>query len=349
MASLYLELKSRSECETKLCVTAQHREMLDQVLTAFGITPDFDLNIMRERQTLTDIVCNSLQGMEGVLDEYRPDLLLVHGDTGTAFAASLAAFHKQIPVGHVEAGLRTWDKLAPYPEEVYRQVIDDIADLYFAPTEHSRENLLREGKDPSKIIVTGNTEIDALRYTVREDYSHAVLESVSGLTPVFMECHRRENLGEPMRSVFRAVKRFVGEFEDVAVIFPVHLNPAVREAADLELGGVERVTLIDPLEVTDCHNFMNKCYFILTDSGGLQEGAAGLNKPVLVARDVTERPEGITAGTLKLVGTNEQTVYENLRELFTNRELYANMSNALNPFGDGFASKRIADAILKDN
>jgi UDP-N-acetylglucosamine 2-epimerase (non-hydrolysing) len=347
MAPVYLELKSRPEFDVKLCVTAQHRSMLDQVLAAFGITPDFDLNIMRQGQSLSDILCNALTALEPVLAELTPDLLLVHGDTHTTLASALAAFHRQVTVGHVEAGLRTWNKLAPYPEEVTRQIVDDIADFYFAPTELSRENLLREGKDDSRIFVTGNTEIDALRYTVRDDYSHPVLDWAEGGAMVLMECHRRENLGQPLENIFNAVRRFAGDFPDVRIIFPVHLNPAVREAANAILGTIPNLRLIEPLEVTDFHNFMKRSHFILTDSGGIQEGAAGMSKPVLVARDVTERPEGLDAGILQLVGTDEQRVYGALCELLTDSRKYAAMAAAPNPYGDGFAAKRIADAILR--
>jgi UDP-N-acetylglucosamine 2-epimerase (non-hydrolysing) len=346
MAPVYFELKSRPELDVKLCVTAQHRSMLDQVLTAFGITPDYDLNIMRQRQTLNDILCNVLTELDPVLEQYKPDLLLVHGDTHTTLASALAAFHRQIQVGHVEAGLRTWNKLAPYPEEVTRQMVDDIADFYFAPTELSKQNLLKEGKEASRIFVTGNTEIDALRYTVKENYSHPVLDWAKGSRLILMECHRRENLGQPLVNVFNAVRRVLSEVFDAKVVFPVHLNPAVQEPVNAILGDLKNVCLIPPLEVTDFHNFMKHSYFILTDSGGIQEGAAGLSKPVLVVRDVTERPEGLDAGVLELVGTSEERVYNALLELLTNKQKYSDMASAKNPYGDGFAAQRIADAIL---
>jgi len=347
MAPVYFELKSRPEFDVKLCVTAQHRSMLDQVLSAFGIVPDYDLNIMRDRQTLTDILCSVLTQIDPILSDFQPDLLLVHGDTHTTLASALAAFHRQIKVGHVEAGLRTWNKLAPYPEEVTRQIVDDIADIYFAPTLLSRDNLLREGKDPSTIFVTGNTEIDALRYTVKDTYAHPVLDWTAGSPTILMECHRRENLGQPLNDIFNAVRRIAQEFPAIKIIFPVHLNPAVQAPANAILGSLQNVKLIPPLEVTDFHNFMQHCHFILTDSGGIQEGAAGLSKPVLVARDVTERPEGLEAGVLELVGTNEARVYSALKELITDPDKYNTMANAQNPYGDGFAARKIADALLE--
>ncbi|MDR0862181.1 MAG: UDP-N-acetylglucosamine 2-epimerase (non-hydrolyzing) [Oscillospiraceae bacterium] len=345
MAPLVAELKSRAEVECVVAVTAQHRQMLDQVLSAFGVAPDFDLDIMRERQTLSEITSAALTGLERVIEQVKPDLVLVHGDTATAFAGALAAYYRQVRVGHVEAGLRTWDKYSPFPEEMYRQMVDNIADFMFAPTEHSRRNLLREGKDDARIFVTGNTEIDALRFTVRRDYTHPAL-NLGNERLILMTAHRRENLGEPMRQIFRAVRRAVTDFSDTRVIYPVHLNPAVREVANEILGNVPRVSLIDPLEVVDFHNFMSRAYLILTDSGGIQEGAAGLGKPVLVVRDTTERPEGVDAGTLKLVGTDEENVYAALRELLTDRAAYEKMSGAPNPYGDGYASRRIADAII---
>jgi UDP-N-acetylglucosamine 2-epimerase (non-hydrolysing) len=320
--------------------------MLDQVLRAFDITPEYDLNIMLGRQALSDVICNVLRGLESVLDDAKPDILLVHGDTATTFAGALAAFHKQIPVGHIEAGLRTWDKLAPYPEEIYRQMTDDISEYYFAPTELGRENLLRENHPSDRIYVTGNTAIDALKYTVQADYTHPALEHVGNNRLLLLTAHRRENLGDPMKNVFKAVNRVLKEFPDLRVIYPVHMNPVVREVANEVFGKSERVQLIEPLDVIDFHNFMKYAYLILTDSGGIQEEGPSLGKPVLVCRDVTERPEGVAAGTLKLVGTDEQRVYSSISELLSNVTLYEKMVSASNPYGDGLASKRIADVLL---
>ncbi len=347
MAPLVKELASRpEEFESVVCVTAQHRQMLDQVLQAFAITPDYDLNIMQQGQTLSDITARVLQGMEDVLSRVKPDIVLVHGDTTTTFAGALAAFYGQIAVGHVEAGLRTYDKYSPYPEEMNRQFVGCVADLHFAPTPQSRDNLLREGKRPETIVVTGNTAIDALATTVRGDFSDEITEWAGGSRLIVLTAHRRENLGEPMHRMFRAIRRIVEEFPDVKVVYPVHLNPLVRQAAREELGDCDRVRLIEPQEVVEFHNLLARSYLILTDSGGIQEEAPSLGKPVIVLRDTTERPEGIAAGTLKLAGTREETIYTLVRQLLTDGQEYARMSQASNPYGDGQASRRIADAIL---
>jgi UDP-N-acetylglucosamine 2-epimerase (non-hydrolysing) len=346
MAPLVLELqKQESHFESIVTVTAQHRQMLDQVLDIFGIVPDYDLNIMKDRQTLVDVTTRGLEGLDRVMKEVKPDIVLVHGDTTTTFVASLAAYYNQIPVGHVEAGLRTWNKHSPFPEEMNRQLTGVMADLHFSPTSKAAENLLRENKQEESIFVTGNTAIDALKTTVKESYSHEVLDRISGGRLLLMTAHRRENLGEPMRSMFRAIKRIVEEQEDVSVVYPVHLNPAVREIADEILGGDDRILLIPPLDVIDFHNFASRAHLILTDSGGVQEEAPSLGVPVLVLRDTTERPEGIEAGTLKLAGNEEQPIYEMATELLTNPAAYEKMAKAVNPYGDGFASARIAHAI----
>ncbi|AJI25440.1 non-hydrolyzing UDP-N-acetylglucosamine 2-epimerase [Priestia megaterium] len=346
MAPLVLELNKRSEeFESIVTVTAQHREMLDQVLRVFDITPDHDLNIMKDRQTLMDVTTRGLQGLDQVMKEVQPDIVLVHGDTTTTFIAGLAAFYNQIKVGHVEAGLRTWNKYSPYPEEMNRQLTGVLADLHFAPTTKSAHNLLKENKKEETLFITGNTAIDALKTTVLEEYSHPVLDRVGDDRLILLTAHRRENLGEPMRNMFRAIKRIVEEHDDVQVVYPVHLNPVVRELADEVLGNDPRIQLIEPLEVVDFHNFASRAHIILTDSGGVQEEAPSLGVPVLVLRDTTERPEGIEAGTLKLAGVEEETIYSLAKELLTNEEEYARMSKASNPYGDGFASKRIADAI----
>ncbi|WP_308280725.1 non-hydrolyzing UDP-N-acetylglucosamine 2-epimerase [Priestia sp. TSO9] len=346
MAPLVLELNKRSEeFESIVTVTAQHREMLDQVLRVFDITPDHDLNIMKDRQTLMDVTTRGLQGLDQVMKEVQPDIVLVHGDTTTTFIAGLAAFYNQIKVGHVEAGLRTWNKYSPYPEEMNRQLTGVLADLHFAPTTKSAHNLLQENKKEETLFITGNTAIDALKTTVLEEYSHPVLDRVGNDRLILLTAHRRENLGEPMRNMFRAIKRIVEEHDDVQVVYPVHLNPVVRELADEVLGNDSRIQLIEPLEVVDFHNFASRAHIILTDSGGVQEEAPSLGVPVLVLRDTTERPEGIEAGTLKLAGVEEETIYSLAKELLTNEEEYARMSKASNPYGDGLASKRIADAI----
>lgn len=348
MAPLVKELEGRKEIESVVCVTAQHRQMLDQVLAAFKIQPNYDLNIMREGQLLSEITSNVLLGLEEIMKKERPDIVLVHGDTTSTFAGALAAFYNQIKIGHVEAGLRTWDKYSPFPEEMNRQMVDSVTDLYFAPTKLSRENLIKEGKDQTKIFITGNTAIDAMKTTINPTYYHEVLEWVGDSRMVLLTTHRRENLGKPMRHIFRAIKRIVTEFEDVKVVYPIHLNPKIREIANEILKDCDHVKLIEPLEVFDFHNFQNKSYFILTDSGGIQEEAPSLGKPVLVLRDTTERPEGIDAGTLKLAGTDENTIYNLAKELLVNNELYESMSHASNPYGDGHASKRIVDIIIKN-
>ena len=347
MAPLVKELKSRQEIECIVCVTAQHREMLDQVLKAFNIEPDYDLNIMQQGQSLSDITSRSLKGLEGIIAEVKPHIVLVHGDTTTTFAGALAAYYNQVDVGHVEAGLRTWNKYSPYPEEMNRQMVGVIADMHFAPTENSKNSLLREGKKEETIYVTGNTAIDALETTIQKEYTNPVFEWLGNDKLILLTAHRRENLGEPMRHMFRATKRIVDEFEGIKVVYPVHLNPKVREIANEVLGENERIKLIEPLEVIDFHNFMNRAYIILTDSGGIQEEAPSLGKPVLVLRDTTERPEGIEAGTLELAGTDEENIYKLTKELLTNQEKYDKMNNAVNPYGDGHASKRIVDSIIK--
>ena len=347
MAPLVKELKSREEIECTVCVTAQHRQMLDQVLDAFSITPEYDLNIMSEGQTLSDITSRALKGLEGVIKDIKPNIILVHGDTTTTFAGALAAFYNQVDIGHVEAGLRTWNKYSPYPEEMNRQMVGIMADMHFAPTENSKNSLLKEGKNSKNIFVTGNTAIDALATTVKKDYKHSIFNWIGNDRLILLTAHRRENLGEPMRHMFRAIKKVVDEHKDVKVVYPVHLNPKVKEVADEILGSDERIKLIEPLEVIDFHNFINKSHIILTDSGGIQEEAPSLGKPVLVLRDTTERPEGIDAGTLKLAGTDEETIYRLTTELLDNNETYETMSKASNPYGDGKASKRIVDEIIK--
>ena len=347
MAPLVLELKKHAELiEPIVTVTAQHRQMLDQVLEIFDIKPDHDLNIMKDRQTLTEITVRALEGLDDVMKKVKPDLVLVHGDTTTTFVASLAAFYNQIAVGHVEAGLRTWNKYSPFPEEMNRQLTGVIADLHFAPTKKAYENLINENKKPDSIFITGNTAIDALKTTVTENYKHDILEKIGNDRMILLTAHRRENLGESMRNMFRAIKRIVQEHEDVQVVYPVHLNPAVREVADEILGNDPRIHLIEPLGVFDFHNLAARAFLILTDSGGVQEEAPSLGVPVLVLRDTTERPEGIEAGTLKLAGTNEETIYSMARELLNNRNEYEKMAKASNPYGDGQASKRIVQAIL---
>lgn len=347
MAPLVLELKKRSdEFESIVTVTAQHREMLDQVLEIFKIAPDYDLNIMKKKQTLVEITNRTLEGLDKVMKETEPDIVLVHGDTSTTFAASLAAFYNQITIGHVEAGLRTWNKYSPYPEEMNRQLTGVMADLHFAPTEKAKHNLLDENKPENRILVTGNTVIDALKTTVDSSYTNPILESIGDKKLVLVTAHRRENLGENMQQMFTAIRRLVDEHEDIYVVYPVHLNPVVKETADNILGNHNRIQLIEPLDVIDFHNFMAKSHLILTDSGGIQEEAPSLGVPVLVLRDTTERPEGIEAGTLKLAGTDENTIFNLAHELLTNKEKYEKMSQAQNPYGDGEASRRIADGIL---
>ena len=345
MCPLVNELKSRKEIETIVCVTGQHRQMLDQVLEAFDVVPDYDLSIMKDRQTLFDVTTNILNRIKEVLEEVHPDVVLVHGDTSTTFVTALACFYLQIPVGHVEAGLRTYNIYSPYPEEFNRQAVSIISAYNFAPTELSKQNLLKEGKNPDTIYVTGNTAIDALKTTVRADYTHPELEWAKGSRLIMITAHRRENLGEPMKHMFRAIRRVCDEHPDVKAIYPIHMNPVVRETAREILGDDERIHIIEPMDVLDFHNFLSRSFLILTDSGGIQEEAPSLGKPVLVMRDTTERPEGIKAGTLKLVGTDEQVIYENFKLLLENEEAYKAMSTASNPYGDGFACKRIADIL----
>ena len=345
MCPLVNELKTRKNIEVTVCVTGQHRQMLDQVLEAFQVVPDYDLSIMKEKQTLFDITINILNGIKAVLEESKPDVVLVHGDTSTTFVTALACFYLHIPVGHVEAGLRTYNIDSPYPEEFNRQAVSIISAFNFAPTERSKQNLLNEGKCPDSIYVTGNTAIDALKTTVRENYTHPELEWAKGSRLILITAHRRENLGEPMENMFRAIRRVMEEHPDVKAVYPIHMNPVVRQIADAVLGGEERIRIIEPLDVLDFHNFMARSHLILTDSGGIQEEAPSLGKPVLVMRDTTERPEGIEAGTLKLVGTDENVIYENFRCLLDDKTEYARMSMASNPYGDGFACKRIADIL----
>lgn len=347
MCPLVNELKTRKNIRTIVCVTGQHRQMLDMVLNTFNVVPDYDLSIMKSGQTLFDITTNILNKIGDVLDEVKPDVVLVHGDTSTTFVTALACFYKQIAIGHVEAGLRTYNIYSPYPEEFNRQAVSIISKYNFAPTELSKANLVKEGKDENSIFITGNTAIDALKTTVREDYSHPELEWANGSRLIMITAHRRENLGEPMHNMFRAIRRVMDENPDVKAIYPIHMNPVVRKAAEEELSGCDRIRIIEPLEVLDFHNFLARSYLILTDSGGIQEEAPSLGKPVLVMRDTTERPEGIKAGTLKLVGTDEQIIYDNFKLLLENQDEYDAMSKASNPYGDGFACKRIADILEK--
>ncbi len=345
MCPLVNELKSRKNIRTIVCVTGQHRQMLDQVLEAFSVKPDYDLSIMKDRQTLFDVTASILNRIKEVLEAVKPDVVLVHGDTSTTFVTALACFYLKIPVGHVEAGLRTYNIYSPYPEEFNRQAVSIISSYNFAPTELSKENLLKEGKAPETIYVTGNTAIDALKTTVRKDYTHPWLDWAKGSRLIMITAHRRENLGEPMKHMFRAIRRVCDEHPDIKAVYPIHMNPAVRETADQILGDDERIQIIEPLDVLDFHNFLARSYLILTDSGGIQEEAPSLGKPVLVMRDTTERPEGIKAGTLKLVGTDEEVIYHNFKLLLENEEEYKKMSTASNPYGDGFASVRIADIL----
>lgn len=345
MCPLVNELKSRKNVNTVVCVTGQHRQMLDMVLDTFQVVPDYDLSIMKPGQTLFDITTNILNKIGTVLDEVKPDVVLVHGDTSTTFVTALACFYKQIAVGHVEAGLRTYNIYSPYPEEFNRQAVSIISKYNFAPTELSKANLVKEGKGENTVYITGNTAIDALKTTVREDYTHPELEWAADGRLILLTAHRRENLGEPMHNMFRAIRRVMDEHPDVKAVYPIHMNPAVRQAAEAELGGCDRIHIIEPLEVLDFHNFLSRSYMILTDSGGIQEEAPSLGKPVLVMRDTTERPEGIKAGTLKLVGTDEQVIYENFKLLLENPTVYEAMAKASNPYGDGLACKRIADIL----
>ncbi len=346
-APLILEMKKRAGLDVIVCVTAQHRQMLDQVLDTFGIVPDYDLNIMRDRQTLFDITTRVLDGIKGVLEKEHPDLVLVHGDTSTTFVTALAAFYLQIPVGHVEAGLRTYSIYSPYPEEFNREAVGIIAQYNFAPTPLSAENLRREGKKEETIFITGNTVIDAMRHTVRDDYTHPELDWVGDGKLIFITAHRRESLGAPMHHMFKAIRRVLDEHPECKAVYPIHMNPVVRKAAEEELSGCENIHIIEPIEVFDCHNFEARCYLCLTDSGGIQEECPSYGKPVLVMRDTTERPEGIDAGTLRLVGTDEETIYEAFSELLDNKEAYEKMAHAVNPYGDGHACERIADILEK--
>ncbi len=347
MCPLVNELKTRKTIQTIVCVTGQHRQMLDCVLEAFQVAPDYDLSIMKDKQTLFDITSAVLERLKPVLEEVKPDVVLVHGDTSTTFAASLACFYLHIPVGHVEAGLRTYNIDSPFPEEFNRQAVSVISRFNFAPTELAKQNLLREGKKEETVFVTGNTAIDALKTTVRGDYTHPELEWAKGSKLIVITAHRRENLGEPMHHMFKAIRRIMDEHQNVKAIYPIHMNPIVRQEAEEELKGCERIHIIEPLEVVDFHNFLARSYLILTDSGGIQEEAPSLGKPVLVMRDTTERPEGIKAGTLKLVGTSEKTIYDNFKDLLENESSYEAMAHASNPYGDGHACERIAD-ILKE-
>lgn len=345
MCPLVNELKKRASLQTVVCVTGQHRQMLDQVLETFKVVPDYDLSIMKDKQTLFDITTNILTKIKEVLEKEKPDVCLVHGDTSTTFVTALACFYLQIPVGHVEAGLRTYNIYSPYPEEFNRQAVSIISKYNFAPTKLSAENLIREGKDKDSIYITGNTVIDAMQHTVKEDYTHPELEWVGDSRFIFITAHRRENLGEPMHNMFRAIRRVLDEHPDCKAIYPIHMNPVVRKAADEELGDCKQIHIIDPIEVFDCHNFEARCYLCLTDSGGIQEECPSYGKPVLVMRDTTERPEGVAAGTLKLVGTSEEVIYEWFTKLLDNQEEYNKMSHACNPYGDGVACKRIADIL----
>ena len=349
MCPLVNELKSRKNIETVVCVTGQHRQMLDMVLDTFNVVPDYDLSIMKAGQTLFDITTNILSKIGDVLEKVKPDVVLVHGDTSTTFVTALACFYKQIAVGHVEAGLRTYNVYSPYPEEFNRQAVSIISKYNFAPTELSKANLVKEGKNEGTIYITGNTAIDALKTTVRADYNHPELEWAKDSRLIMVTAHRRENLGEPMHNMFRAIRRVMDENPDVKAIYPIHMNPVVRQAADEELSGCDRIRIIEPLEVVDFHNFLSRSYMILTDSGGIQEEAPSLGKPVLVMRDTTERPEGIKAGTLKLVGTDEEVIYKNFKLLLEDENAYKAMSQASNPYGDGFACKRIADILESED
>lgn len=349
MCPLVNELKKRKNIEKIVCVTGQHRQMLDQVLEAFSVVPDYDLSIMKDKQTLFDVTVNILERIKTVLEEAKPDVVLVHGDTSTTFVTALACFYLQIPVGHVEAGLRTYNIYSPYPEEFNRQAVSIISQYNFAPTELSKQNLLKEGKDPDSIYVTGNTAIDALKTTVRADYTHPELDWAKDSRLIMITAHRRENLGEPMRHMFKAIRRVMDEHPDVKAIYPIHMNPVVREIAQEYLGDDDRIHIIEPLDVLDFHNFLSRSYLILTDSGGIQEEAPSLGKPVLVMRDTTERPEGIAAGTLKLVGTEEETIYKEFSRLLSDKDEYEAMSKASNPYGDGHASERIADVLIQES
>lgn len=345
MCPLVNELKRRPSIETIVCVTGQHRQMLDQVLTVFNVVPDYDLFIMKQGQSLFDITANILTRIKSVLEEVKPDVVLVHGDTSTTFVTSLACFYLQIPVGHVEAGLRTHNIYSPYPEEFNRQAVSIISQYNFAPTSLAADNLIREGRNPENIYITGNTVIDAMKHTVTKDYTHPELEWVGDDKLIFITAHRRENLGQPIHNMFRAIRRVLDEHTDCKAVYPIHMNPVVRQAAKEELSGCDRIHIIEPIEVFDCHNFESRCFLCLTDSGGIQEEVPSYGRPVLVMRDTTERPEGIAAGTLKLVGTDEEVIYQNFKEIIENRDAYDKMANACNPYGDGKACVRIADIL----
>lgn len=345
MCPLVIELKKRENIQTIVCVTAQHRQMLDQVLKTFGVVPDYDMNIMKDQQTLFDITTGVMNGIKRILEEARPDVVLVHGDTTTTFAAALACYYLRIPVGHVEAGLRTYNLSSPYPEEFNRQGVDIISQYNFAPTKMAADHLISEGKDPDTVFITGNTVIDAMRHTVQKDYTHPEIEWAGDGKLILITAHRRENMGEPMHHMFRAIRRVLDEHPECRAVYPIHMNPAVRKTAEEELGNCSQIHIIEPLDVLDCHNFEAKCYLCLTDSGGIQEECPSYGRPVLVMRNTTERPEGIAAGTLRLVGTDEETIYQNFRELLENQEVYNKMAHASNPYGDGNASRRIADII----
>lgn len=347
MAPVIKELESREQIESIVCVTAQHREMLDQVLEIFNIVPKYDLNIMKSGQTLSDITSKVLCGLEEILEKEKPNIVLVHGDTTTTFAGALAAYYKQVDIGHVEAGLRTNNKYSPYPEEMNRQMVDCMTDMYFAPTGLSKKNLLKENIDEKKIYVTGNTAIDAMKTTIHNGYNSEILKNYKNRRIILLTCHRRESIGKPMENIFAAIKKISEEFKDVVIIYPIHKNPVVREIASRYFDKDGRVKLIEPLDVIDFHNYISKSYLILTDSGGIQEEAPSLSKPVLVLRDNTERPEGIDAGTIKLVGTDSDVIYEETKKLLTNDKLYIKMAKAANPYGDGHASERIVDAIIE--
>lgn len=348
MCPLVCELKKRDGIKTVVCVTGQHRQMLDSVLRAFNVVPDYDMNIMKEGQTLFNITTSILSGIKDIFDKAKPNIVLVHGDTSTAFVTSLAAFYANIPVGHVEAGLRTYDIYSPYPEEFNRQAISITAKYNFAPTETAKQNLIKEGRNPDNIFVTGNTAIDALKTTVRKEYSHPVLDWASGSRLIMITAHRRENLGKPMENMFRAIKRIIDDHEDIKAVYPIHMNPVVRATAEKIFSDDSRIKIIEPLDVLDFHNFLSRCYLILTDSGGIQEEAPSLGKPVLVMRNTTERPEGVDAGTLKLVGTDEEYIYSSFKTLFEDSNEYNQMAKASNPYGDGFACKRIAEILIND-
>lgn len=345
MCPLANELKKRDSIETIVCVSGQHREMLKQVLNTFEIVPEYDLSIMKQGQTLFDITVSILEGIKIVVEEVKPDIVLVHGDTSTAFATALACFYSQIPIGHVEAGLRTYNIYSPYPEEFNRQVIGIVSHYNFAPTRLAAENLIKEGKNRNSIYITGNTVIDAMRHTVKENYTHPELEWVGDSKLILVTAHRRENIGEPMRNMFRAIRRVLEEHNECKVIYPIHMNPVVRKIADKELGSCDRIHIIEPMEVFDCHNFEAKCYMCLTDSGGIQEEVPAYGRPVLVMRDTTERTEGVNAGILRLVGTEEENIYKNFKELLEDQKAYDDMAKACNPYGDGYACKRIADIL----